>query len=88
MANLAASIACPLRDLPPKPPPSSESSLSNFILAVSKHKAVVIITFLSVIILSVFYIPKLEVVSNQLMFFRENSEIRQTFDKVDKYFRA
>ncbi|MFC2043702.1 RND family transporter [Chloroflexota bacterium] len=70
----------------PSKPPSRESSLSNLILIASKHKALIIVVFMAIIAISAFYIPKLEVVSNQLMFFKEDSPIRQTFDKVEKYF--
>ncbi|MFC2056958.1 RND family transporter [Chloroflexota bacterium] len=72
--------------LPSKPPPSRESGLSNFILAASRRKALILFSFMAIAVISVFYIPRLEVVSNQLMFFKEDSQIRQTFDKVEEYF--
>jgi len=72
--------------LPREVPPASESSLAKLTLTASRHKALVIIAFLAAIAISVFYIPRLDVVSNQLMFFKEDSQIRQTFDKVEKYF--
>ncbi|MFC1956282.1 RND family transporter [Chloroflexota bacterium] len=72
--------------LPSKPPPARESSLTRLILAISKRKVLILAGFITIIAISAFYIPKLEVVSNQVMFFRENSQIRQTFDKVEKYF--
>jgi len=72
--------------LPSKPPPTRESSLSKFILIASRRKALILVTFMAIIVISVFYIPSLEVVSNQVMFFKEDSQIRQTFDKVEKYF--
>ncbi len=72
--------------LPAQPPAAQESSLNKFILAASKRKALVTVSFVAIIAVSAFYIPSLEVVSNQVMFFRENSQIRQTFDKVEKYF--
>ncbi|MFC2071482.1 RND family transporter [Chloroflexota bacterium] len=72
--------------LPSKPPPVQESSLNRFILAASKRKALITVSFVTIIAISVFYIPSLEVVSNQVMFFKEDSQIRQTFDKVEKYF--
>ena len=72
--------------LPSKPPPAQESSLNNFILAASKRKSLITVSFMAIIAISVFYISSLEVVSNQVMFFREDSQIRQTFDKVEKYF--
>jgi predicted RND superfamily exporter protein len=44
------------------------------------------VVFLAIVAISAFNIPRLDVVSNQLMFFKEGSQIRQTFDKVEKYF--
>jgi predicted RND superfamily exporter protein len=72
--------------LPSKPPPAQQSSLSKLILAASKRKSLTLVSFVAIITISVFYIPSLEVVSNQVMFFKEDSQIRQTFDKVEKYF--
>ncbi|MFC1981520.1 RND family transporter [Chloroflexota bacterium] len=72
--------------LPSKPPPARENTLSKFILAASRRKAPILISFTAIIAVSIFYIPGLEVVSNQVMFFKEDSQIRQTFDKVEKYF--
>ncbi|MFC2025319.1 RND family transporter [Chloroflexota bacterium] len=72
--------------LPSKPPPARESSLTKIILAASRRKALIMVSFMFIIVISVSYIPRLEVVSNQLMFFKEDSPIRQTFDKVEKYF--
>ncbi|MFC1987103.1 RND family transporter [Chloroflexota bacterium] len=72
--------------LPPKSPPARESNLSEFVLAASRRKALIVFSFIAIIVISVFYIPRLDVVSNQLMFFKEDSQIRQTFDKVEKYF--
>ncbi|MFC1916938.1 RND family transporter, partial [Chloroflexota bacterium] len=72
--------------LPLKPPPARESNLSKLILPASRHKTLILVSFMTVIVISAFYIPKLEVVSNQLMFFKEDSQIRQTFDKVERYF--
>jgi predicted RND superfamily exporter protein len=72
--------------LPSKPPPARESSLTKLILAASKRKALILVSFMTIIGISIFYIPRLEVVSNQLMFFKADSQIRQTFDKIEKYF--
>jgi len=72
--------------LPSTPPPARESSLTKLILSASRHKVLILVSFMAIIVISVFYIPRLEVVSNQLMFFKEDSQIRQTFDKVEKYF--
>jgi len=72
--------------LPREVPSTREGNLAKMVLTASRHKAPVIIAFLAVIAISAFYIPRLDVVSNQLMFFKEDSQIRQTFDKVEKYF--
>jgi len=63
-----------------------ESRLARLVLAASRHRAFIVVSFLVIVLVSAFYIPRLEVVSNQLMFFRENSQIRQTFDRVEKHF--
>ncbi len=72
--------------LPEPQPQVQESSLARLVLAVSRHRALIVVSFLVIMLVSAFYIPRLEVVSNQLMFFREDSEIRQTFDRVEKHF--
>ncbi|MFC2052382.1 RND family transporter [Chloroflexota bacterium] len=72
--------------LPPEPPQARESHLARLTLTASRHRAPIIISFLAIMVFSAFYIPGLEVVSNQLMFFKEDSQIRQTFNKVEKYF--
>ncbi|MFC2066926.1 RND family transporter [Chloroflexota bacterium] len=72
--------------LPSMPPPAREGTLSKFILAASRRKAPILASFVAVFAISAFYIPGLEVESNQVMFFKEDSQIRQTFDKVEKYF--
>jgi len=45
-----------------------------------------VVGFLVIVAISAFNIPRLDVVSNQLMFFKADSEIRQTFDKVEEHF--
>jgi len=72
--------------LPPKPPKVQESRLTGLVLEASKHRIPIIVGFLVIVVISGVYIPRLEVVSNQLMFFKEDSPIRQTFNKVEKYF--
>ncbi|MFC1992940.1 RND family transporter [Chloroflexota bacterium] len=72
--------------LPSAPPPARESSITKGIVAASKHRTIILVSFIALVAISVFYIPKLDVVSNQLMFFKEDSQIRQTFDKVERYF--
>jgi len=72
--------------LPPKLPKTQESHLTNLVLKASRHRALIVLSFLAIVVVSAFYIPRLDVVSNQLMFFKGDSEVRQTFDKVEKYF--
>jgi len=72
--------------LPPKQPQVQESRLARLVLEGSKHRAPIAVVFLAIVVVSAFYIPRLEVVSDQLMFFKEGSEIRNTFDKVEEYF--
>lgn len=72
--------------LPPKPSQVKESRLAKLVLEATKHRALIAVVFLAIVVVSAFYIPRLEVVSNQLMFFKEDSQIRQTFDKVEDYF--
>jgi len=72
--------------LPAKVAASSENRLTRFILAAYKKKAIIITAFIAIMAVSIYYIPKIEVVSNQLMFFKDDSEIRQTFDRVEEHF--
>jgi len=72
--------------LPPKPRRVQESRLTRLVLEGYRHRALIIAGLFIIVVISAFYIPRLEVVSNQLMFFKEDSQIRQTFDKVEKYF--
>jgi predicted RND superfamily exporter protein len=73
-------------ELPESHQQAQESRLAWLVLTVSRHRALIVVSFLVVVLVSAFYIPRLEVVSNQLMFFREDSQIRQTFDRVEKHF--
>jgi len=73
-------------ELPQKASVSSENRLTRFILKAYKKKTVIITVFLAITLASAYYVPKIEVVSNQLMFFKDDSEIRQTFDKVEEHF--
>ncbi|MFC1946208.1 RND family transporter [Chloroflexota bacterium] len=66
--------------------PRRESRLAKLVLAASRQRLAVIIVFVAVAAVSGFFIPRLEVVSDQLMFFKEGSDIRQTFAKVETAF--
>ncbi len=72
--------------LPTQLPQTQESHLTRLVLAASRRRALIVVVFLAIVAISAFNIPRLDVVSNQLMFFKEGSQIRQTFDKVEKYF--
>jgi len=78
-------VLCRIK-LPPKPPQVQESRLTRFVLEGAKHRALIVVAFLAIVSVSAFNIPRLEVVSDQLMFFKEDSPIRQAFDKVEEYF--
>ncbi len=62
------------------------SRLVEFITAVSKRKIAVILVFLALLAVSGFYITSIEVVSDTLMFFKPDSEIRQAFEQVEQSF--
>jgi len=68
------------------PAQATSSGLAKFVLESSRHKARVIVLFIIIVVVSAFYIPQLKVVSDQLMFFKKDSEISRTFDKVERYF--
>ena len=72
--------------LPQKPSISSENRLTRFVLAASKQRVIIILAFAAITTVAVIFIPNIEVSSNQLMFFKDNSEIRQTFAKVEEHF--
>jgi len=72
--------------LPTQLPQTQESHLTRLILVASRRRTLIVVVFLAIVLVSAFYIPRLDVVSNQLMFFKEGSQIRRTFDKVEKYF--
>jgi predicted RND superfamily exporter protein len=73
-------------ELPKTRPQVRENRLADLVLSASRHRTIIIAFFLAIVVVSAIYIPRLDVMSNQLMFFKEDSEIRQTFDKVEKYF--
>jgi len=72
--------------LPAAPRQTSSDGLARLVLEISRHRAAVILAFAVIVVVSVLQIPRLEVVSNQLMFFKEDSEISQIFDRVEKDF--
>ncbi|MBN2240278.1 MAG: RND family transporter [Dehalococcoidales bacterium] len=72
--------------LPETSSSSSENRLTRFILAASNKRALIVTAFLVITIAAGIFIPRIDVISNQLMFFKDDSDIRQTFDKVEKHF--
>jgi len=72
--------------IPAKASEVKQSRITKLVLAVSRQRVLIILVFLGVIVVSAVYVPRLEVVSNQLMFFKEGSEIRQTFARVEEHF--
>ena len=72
--------------IPAKAPQAKDARLNNFILKASRQRVLVPVIFAAIFVVSVAYIPRLHVESNQLTYFKESSEIRQTFDRVEKSF--
>ncbi len=72
--------------LPAKAPPTKDAWLNNFIMKASRQRIPVFIIFAVIFVVSIVYIPGLQVESNQLTYFRESSEIRQTFDRIERSF--
>jgi predicted RND superfamily exporter protein len=72
--------------LPSKLPETRESRLARLVLAASRQRAAIVLVFAAIVVASAVYIPRLEVVSDQLMFFKEGSAIRVSSAKVEEYF--
>jgi predicted RND superfamily exporter protein len=72
--------------LPSKTTEIKDGLLNKFVLKASRQRILVPIIFAAIVVVSAVYIPRLHVVSDQLMFFKEGSEIRQTFAKVEEHF--
>lgn len=60
--------------------------LTRLVQALSKKKSIVVIVFLAIVVVSIIQLPQLKVKSDPLMFFKDDSEIVTTFDKVDTSF--
>ncbi len=65
---------------------ATESGLVKLIIRASRQRAMVVVVFMLIVVVSAVYIPRLGVESNQLMYFKDDSEIKQTFDKVEQDF--
>jgi len=72
--------------LPAQTPAGKDAWLTNFVLAASRRRVLVPVIFAAIFVVSAVFIPRLEVESNQLTYFKESSEIRQTFDRVERSF--
>ena len=72
--------------LPEKPNRSGSTWLNTLVLKASGYRWPVIIVFAAIIVVSAVAIPGLTVDSDQLAYFKENSEIRQTSAKIEKDF--
>jgi predicted RND superfamily exporter protein len=72
--------------LPARTSQTQSGLLNRFVLKASQQRILVPIIFAAIVIVSAVYIPRLHVVSDQLMFFKEDTEIRQTFARVEEHF--
>jgi len=72
--------------LPTSAMPSKNLWLNTFVLKASRQRVLVPVIFAVIFIVSVIYIPGLKVESNTLTYFKESSEIRQTFTRVENSF--
>ncbi len=60
--------------------------LVNFITVAYQRKAAVMLIFIALLGVSGFYTTRIQVSSDTLMFFKQHSEIRRTFDKIEEKF--
>ncbi len=72
--------------LPTKATQARGAWLNNFILKASGRRVLVPVIFAAIFVVSAAYIPRLQVESNTLTYFKESSEIRQTFARIEKSF--
>lgn len=72
--------------LPAQAPQPRDAWLNNFIIKTSRRRILIPVIFAAIFVVSAVYIPRLQVESNQLTYFKESSEIRQTFARVEKNF--
>lgn len=69
-----------------KAPATKDAWLRNTMLKASRQRIPIILVFAVILVVSIVFIPGLQVESNTLTYFKESSEIRQTFDRVEKSF--
>ncbi|OGO43902.1 MAG: hypothetical protein A2Z05_04560 [Chloroflexi bacterium RBG_16_60_22] len=73
-------------NVPAPPAHAGNNRLPNLILRASRHRVIIPVIFAAIFVVSAVYVPRLEVDSNQLNYFKESSEIRQTFSRMEKDF--
>lgn len=67
-------------------PPAEAHRLGTLVSRASGHRLPILAVFAAIAVAAFVYIPQLEVVSNQLMFFKESSEIRQASAQIEENF--
>lgn len=72
--------------IPEKAGEEKSKWITSFTLKASGHRWLVPLAFVVIIIVSAVAIPGLKVESDQLTYFKESSEIRQTFDRIEENF--
>jgi predicted RND superfamily exporter protein len=72
--------------LPARVSRSQDSRLNVLVVKASRQRVLVPLVFAVILAASAAFIPRLQVESNQLTYFKESSEIRQTFARVEKNF--
>jgi predicted RND superfamily exporter protein len=72
--------------LPARVRRSQDSRLNSLVLKASRQRVLVPLVFAAILAVSAVFIPRLQVESNQLTYFKESSEIRQTFAHIEKNF--
>jgi predicted RND superfamily exporter protein len=72
--------------LPARVHRTQDSRLNGIVVKASRQRVLVPIIFLAIFAVSAAYIPRLQVESNQLTYFKESSEIRQTFSRIEENF--
>ncbi|MAE10435.1 MAG: MMPL family transporter [Dehalococcoidales bacterium] len=72
--------------LPEKRQQTGENWLNKLVIKATRRRLLIPMIFSGIVVITAIFIPRLHVVSDQLMFFKESSEIRQSFAKVEENF--
>lgn len=75
-----------MKKLPSTSSRAKRSRLRKIVLLASRQRAMIMGVFLTIVIAGAVFIPQIGVVSDQLMFFKDDSEIRQNFTVVEENF--